>query len=136
MNIFSATYINSKKKANITNIIANKNRLKHANLVGGVVKGFREVIKAIESGKAKLVFLAKDCENLEYYNIIKELKTIFSFELQEIENWIELRDLLGLGMPSEIIIEKKKKLGKEPKIRPKCHSAVVIIDDIEDKKEK
>ena len=130
-NIFAAAYGNSKKKANITNFIANKNRLKQANLNGGVVKGFKETIKAIESGKAKLVFLAKDCENMEYYSIIRELKTIFSFELQEIDTWVELRDILGLGIPSDILIDKKKKLGKEPKIRPKCHCAAIISEEAE-----
>jgi ribosomal protein L7Ae-like RNA K-turn-binding protein len=129
---YTNNFYQSKKKVVVNNFIPNRNRLKYANLIGGVVKGFRETVKAIESGKAKLVFLAKDCENIEYYNLIKDLKTIVSFELQEIDTWIELRDILNLGIPSDILIEKKKKIGKEPKIRPKCHCAAIIFENEEE----
>ena len=126
---FRSVYNKSKVIVEIDPVLVKKNNLKHSNLTGHCVKGFREVVKAIETANTNLVYLAKDGKDPEYMNFIRELKKIFKFDLVEIDTWIELKDMLCLGVPSEILIEQKKKYGKEAKISPKCHCAAIILDN-------
>ena len=51
-------------------------RLKYANITGYVVKGLKETLRAIESGKAKIVYCAKS-ENEEYVRLIKTYSELF-----------------------------------------------------------
>lgn len=70
--------------------------LKQINLAGRVAKGFNCVIKAIIKGKAKLVFLADDCDNKEYKALITGLCKTYNVKLVQGIN----KDILGktLGM--------------------------------------
>eukprot|EP00766_Chilomastix_caulleryi_P000178 gnl/Chilomastix_caulleri/117.p1 GENE.gnl/Chilomastix_caulleri/117~~gnl/Chilomastix_caulleri/117.p1 ORF type:complete len:172 (-),score=63.02 gnl/Chilomastix_caulleri/117:68-508(-) len=47
--------------------------LKDAAIGGGVVRGLRQVVKALEQKEAKVVVLATDCDNNSYVALIKGL---------------------------------------------------------------
>jgi ribosomal protein L7Ae-like RNA K-turn-binding protein len=50
-----------------------ENGLRQINLSGRVAKGFNCTVKAILKGKAKVVFLASDCDHNDYKNLITGL---------------------------------------------------------------
>ena len=99
--------------------------LKH----GGVLKGIAEVLKALEFGKSKvkIVFLAEDCDNDEYKNVLTTLAKQQGVPLVEIPTWVELKDFCKLGLASQVITKIAEEKGKAAKIKPRCSSCAVIV---------
>jgi ribosomal protein L7Ae-like RNA K-turn-binding protein len=100
-------------------------RLKYAASTGIVVKGLKETLRAIESGKAKIVYCAKN-DNENYMSLIQKFSEIYKTECLVVDNWLELRDTLFQTKPSFQIIEEARRQGKIPKINPKCYCAAII----------
>ncbi len=100
-------------------------KLKYAAATGTVVKGLKETLRAIESGKAKIVYCAKN-ENEDYMNLIQKFSEIYKIELVMVSDWLELRDNIFKTKPSNLIIEEARRQGKIPKITPKCFCAAII----------
>jgi len=100
-------------------------KLKYAAGTGAVVKGLKETLRTIESGKAKIVYCAKN-ENEDYMNLIQKFSEIYKKELVIVGDWLELRDILFKTKPSYLIIEEAKRQGIIPKINPKCFCAAII----------
>jgi ribosomal protein L7Ae-like RNA K-turn-binding protein len=98
-----------------------------ASRSGQVVKGIAETLKALEAQKAKIVFLADDCDNEDYKATIRGLASQFNVPVVDVETWIQLKDYCGLGVNSEIIKSVAEEKGKEPKIKPRCSSAAIIV---------
>ena len=95
---------------------------------GGVLKGIAETLKALELGnKVKMVFLAEDCDNDEYKNTVRALARLQGVPLVEIPTWVELKDFCNLGLASKVIAKIAEEKGKEPKIKPRCSVACVIV---------
>lgn len=101
-------------------------KLKQAAIGGVVVKGLKETLKAIESDKAEVVFLAQDCELEDYKKLIIDYCNIHSKTLVDVKAWTELRDILIDGIPSSMVLENARKKGKVAKISPKCYSAAIV----------
>ena len=93
---------------------------------GGVVKGVAECLKALEAGKAKVAFIAEDCDNEQLKNTITTLAAQTGVPVVEVPTWVELKDFCKLGMLSSTIIKIAEEKGKEAKIKPKCSSAVIV----------
>ena len=93
---------------------------------GGVLKGIAETVKALEQGKAKVVFLADDCDKDDYKNLIKALCSQNKVPVVEIPEWVSLKDFCKLGMNSETIKQIAEEKGKDAKIKPRCSSAVIV----------
>ncbi len=93
---------------------------------GGVVKGVAETLKALEAGKAKIVFLAEDCDNQQYKDTVTTLASNSGVPLVEVPTWIELKDFCKLGLDSTTIQKIAEEKGKEAKIKPKCSCAAII----------
>lgn len=102
-----------------------------ANHSGIVVKGIAETLKALESRKAQLVFLAEDCDNEQYKDTINALAAEAGVSVVEVPTWVELKDFCGLGLPSENIVKAAEEKGKEAKIKPRCSSAAIIDYGVE-----
>lgn len=102
-----------------------------ANHSGVVVKGIAETLKALESRKAQLVFLAEDCDNQQYKDTIHALAAEAGVNVVEVPTWIELKDFCGLGLASANIIQAAEEKGKEAKIKPRCSSAAIIDYGVE-----
>ncbi len=102
--------------------------LKH----GGVLKGVAEVLKALELGKSKvkMVFLAEDCDNNDYKNVVSTLARQQGVPCVEIPTWVELKDFCKLGLASQVITRIAEEKGKAPKIKPRCSSCAVIVNII------
>jgi ribosomal protein L7Ae-like RNA K-turn-binding protein len=98
---------------------------------GGVLKGVAEVLKSLEAGKAKVVFLADDCDNEQYKETVRTLAEQTGVPVVDIPTWIELKDFCKLGMNSATIIKVAEEKGKEAKIKPRC-SVAAIVDFGED----
>ena len=79
------------------NVAIIENGLKQINLAGRVAKGFNCVIKAIIKGKAKLVFLADDCDNKEYKALITGLCKTYNVKLVAGVNKAVLGKTLGMS---------------------------------------
>ena len=95
---------------------------------GGVLKGIAETLKALELGnKVKMVFLAEDCDNDEYKNTVTALAKLQGVPLVEIPTWVELKDFCNLGLASKVITQIAEEKGKEPKIKPRCSVACIIV---------
>lgn len=116
----------SKTGFDIDNSEKNILQLKIAALNGIVVKGLKETLKSIESQKAKVVYLALDCELEDYTRIVKEYCTLFKRNLVEVQNWMELRNILMNKPPSSYLELKAKRNGKIAKIGPKCYCAAIL----------
>ena len=93
---------------------------------GGVVKGVAETLKALESAKAKVVFVAEDCDNEQIVNTIRALAEQSGVPVVVVPTWIELKDFCKLGMLSSTIIKIAEEKGKEAKIKPRCSSAAIV----------
>lgn len=93
---------------------------------GGVVKGIAETLKALEAGKAKVVFIAEDCDNEQYKETIRTLAENSGVPVVEVPTWVELKDFCKLGLLSSTIIKIAEEKGKEAKIKPRCSSAAII----------
>ena len=97
---------------------------------GGVLKGIAETLKALELGnKVKMVFLAEDCDNDEYKNTVTALAKLQGVPLVEIPTWVELKDFCNLGLASKVITQIAEEKGKEPKIKPRCSVACIIVSE-------
>lgn len=93
---------------------------------GGVVKGIAETLKALECQKAKVVFLAEDCDNDQYKDTLTALAAQFNVPVIEISTWVELKDFCNLGLQSATILKVAEEKGKEAKIKPRCSSCAII----------
>lgn len=71
--------------------------LRQINLSGKVAKGFNCVVKAIIKGKAKIVFLAEDCDNKDYKNLITALAKQNEVKLVIVPEKETLGKALNLG---------------------------------------
>jgi len=110
-------------------ITASRDVLSIALKHGGVLKGVAEVLKALELGKSKvkMVFLAEDCDNDEYKNVVSTLAKQQGVPLVEIPTWVELKDFCKLGLASQVITRIAEEKGKAAKIKPRCSSAAIIV---------
>jgi small subunit ribosomal protein S12e len=70
--------------------------LRQINLSGRVAKGFNCTVKAIIKGKAKIVFLADDCDDKNYKALITGLCRKNHVKLQAFPNKRDLGIALGL----------------------------------------
>jgi ribosomal protein L7Ae-like RNA K-turn-binding protein len=93
---------------------------------GGVVKGVAETLKSLEAGKAKVVFIAEDCDNEQLKDTIRALAGQAGVPVVDVPTWIELKDFCKLGLLSSTIIKIAEEKGKEAKIKPKCSSAAIV----------
>jgi small subunit ribosomal protein S12e len=93
---------------------------------GGVVRGIAETLKALEAQKAKVVFIAEDCDNEQYKETIRGLAEQSGVPVVDVPTWVELKDFCKLGLLSSTIIQIAEEKGKEPKIKPKCSSAAIV----------
>ncbi len=114
---------NKSKKSELFNALK---RLRYARECGMVVKGLKETIRAIKSGKAKEVYVSKDPKIKDYIALIKEYCNFFKINCTQIDNWMDIRDAVIYDEPSTIIIERARIRGVTPIIRPKCNSAAII----------
>lgn len=102
--------------------------LKKAVLVGNVVKGIKETIKAIEHNNCNVVYLATDCEDLTYKKCIKDFCEMYLVKLVEKYNNLQIRDAVMIGDSSYNIIKTANYKGKQPRIMPKCYCAAILED--------
>lgn len=72
-----------------------KRVFKQASLRGGLVSGHRQVIKALESGRAKAVFLASDCDEASYTALMKALAKKHNVALSGKFSRSELGEIAG-----------------------------------------
>ena len=93
---------------------------------GCVVKGISEVCKALEAKKVKWVFLAENCDNDDYKNLVRALSKQNGVPVIDVEEWIFLKDSCNIGLNSEKIKQVAESKGKEAKIKPKCASCAII----------
>ncbi len=78
-----------------------------------------------------MVFLAVDCDNSDYVNLVKTLANKNAVPVVEVPTWVELKDFCKLGLDSETIKKVAEKKSKEPKIKPRCSvSAIVVCKNI------
>jgi len=76
-------------------------QLKASLLADGLSRGLREVVKAIESGKAIICFLAEDCGSKEYVQLIEGLCASRSVDLLKVPSRKSLGLWAGLGKTDE-----------------------------------
>merc|ERR1712004_362994 len=76
-------------------------QLKTSLLHDGLSRGLREVVKAIESGKAKVCFLASDCTSKEYVALIEALCDTRNVDLIKVDKRKDLGLWAGLGKTDE-----------------------------------
>ena len=93
---------------------------------GGVVKGVAETLKALEAAKAKVVFIAEDCDNEQLKDTIRALAAQAGVPVVDVPTWIELKDFCKLGLLSSTIIKIAEEKGKEAKIKPRCSCAAIV----------
>jgi len=93
---------------------------------GGVVKGVAEVVKSLESGRAKVVFIAEDCDNEGLKELVRAHSAQTGVPVVEVPTWVELKDYCKLGMLSSTIIKIAEEKGKEAKIKPRCSVAAIV----------
>jgi ribosomal protein L30E len=130
---FQNTYL-QHLEINEDSYISSLNKLKFAAKCGSVSKGLKETLRAIKSQKAKLVYLAIDCDIPDYKKVIEDSCEIFKVKIFEVNDWREIRDNVMDCLPSSIIMEKARRNGIKPKIKPKCYVAAILkFGDIEKK---
>ena len=100
--------------------------LKIALTRGSVVKGLSEVLKALEAQKAKVIFLADDCDNDQYKSTLNALAKQFKVPVLGVESWEKLKDFCRLGLLSSTIRDIAQKKSKEAKIKPRCSSCAIL----------
>ena len=110
----------------LTKLVAIQQVINTARNNNGLVKGIAETVKALEAQKAKIVFLAEDCDNDEYKNLILALAGQNKVPVVEVPSWVELKDFCKLGLHSDIIKKVAAEKSKEPKIKPRCSSSAII----------
>ncbi|OHT05201.1 ribosomal protein L7Ae [Tritrichomonas foetus] len=79
-----------------TNNAVIENGLRQISLSGRVAKGFNCTVKAIVKGKAKIVFLADDCDNKDFKALITGLCKKYDVKLQSVPQKQVLGKALGL----------------------------------------
>jgi len=72
-----------------------KRIFKQTSLRGGLVSGHRQVIKALESGRAKVVFLASDCDEASYTSLMRALAKKHNVALCNKFSRAELGEIAG-----------------------------------------
>ena len=83
--------------------------LKLARGKDGIVRGIHEVVKSIETQRAKVCFLAATCDNAEYKNLITALCKEKSIPLIEVADNKSLGEWAGLckidkdGEPRKVV---------------------------------
>lgn len=87
----------SEQEAGAAQVNVLENGLRQINLSGTVAKGFNCVVKAIIKGKAKIVFLAEDCDNKDYKNLITALAKQNEVKLVTVPEKETLGKALNLG---------------------------------------
>ena len=100
--------------------------LKIALTRGSVVKGLSEVLKSLECQKAKVIFLADDCDNDEYKSTLNALAKQFKVPVLGVDSWEKLKDFCKLGLESAKIKEAAASKSKEAKIKPRCSSCAIL----------
>ena len=93
---------------------------------GGVLKGVAETCKALEAGKAKVIFIAEDCDNEQAKTLVSTLAQQNGVPVLEVPTWEELKDYCKLGMLSSTVKEIAEQKGKPAKIKPRCSFATII----------
>ena len=93
---------------------------------GGVLKGVAETCKALEAGKAKVVFIAEDCDNEQAKTLVSTLAQQNGVPVLEVPSWEELKDYCKLGLLSSTIKEIAESKGKQAKIKPRCSFATIM----------
>lgn len=101
---------------------------------GYVMNGIKETIRSIELKKAKLIFIADDCDVKEYLDLIIRLCKENKIPFLKVLKWTNLRDLLFKGLTSRELEALAKEKNREAKIKPRCNSAVVLFNDEDLKK--
>jgi ribosomal protein L7Ae-like RNA K-turn-binding protein len=96
---------------------------------GNVMNGIKETIRSIELKKAKLVYIADDCDVKEYLDLIIRLCTENNIPFVKVLKWTNLRDLLFKGLTSRELEALAKEKNRELKIKPRCNSAVVLFNN-------
>jgi hypothetical protein len=100
--------------------------LQYNSDIKNVMFGLRETMKSIESNRAKLVYIANDCEVNEYEKLLKELCDLNNVTYIIVPTWIYIRDVLFKGPTSKELISLENEKKKKAKIQPKCNSAAVL----------
>ena len=111
----------------MTKLLAIQNIITNARNNNGLVKGIAETVKSLEAQKAKVVFIAEDCDNDEYKKLINTLAAQYKVPVIEIPSWVELKDYCKLGLHSEIIKKVAEEKGKDAKIKPRGSSSAIIV---------
>ena len=125
---------NNVESKELTKDNATKSVIQRALNVNGVLKGVSETLKALENNKVKLIFLADDCDDENYKNVLTLLAKEKKVPVVSVDTWENLKDFCKLGLPSSEIRRIAEDKGKDPKIKPRCSSAS-IIDFVEEDKE-
>jgi small subunit ribosomal protein S12e len=74
-----------------------ENGLRQINLSGRLAKGFNCTIKSIIKKKAKIVFLADDCDAKDYKELIRGLCKKYEVRLEAVPQKKLLGTALGMG---------------------------------------
>jgi len=72
--------------------------------------------------------MANDCNDDNYKNLVIALAKQYQVVVVEIPTWIELKDLCKLGYPSWTIKKMAEDKKKEPKIKPRCSVAAIVVN--------
>jgi small subunit ribosomal protein S12e len=70
--------------------------LKQSSFVNGLCRGLNESAKAIDQGKAKITFLAKDCDEANYKKLINGLCREKNIPIIEVDSRVDLGQWAGL----------------------------------------
>lgn len=100
---------------------ATKKVLKNALAADGLVRGLHEAAKAIDAGKAQLVFLSSSCDEPTYKKLVKALCLEKQIPLIEAEDSKKLGEWAGLC-----------KIDEEGKPRKIVKASCVVITDVGD----
>jgi ribosomal protein L30E len=94
-----------------------------------IVKGLKETLKAIETGRAKVVFIASNAPLENYKTVIKEYCNIFCDNsvnyIFEVDDWVKLRN---------VVFEYSGK--NEIRSNPKCYCAAILYPSKEEERER
>jgi hypothetical protein len=95
-----------------------------------IVKGLKETLKAIETRRAKYVFIAMDAPLENYKTVIKQYCLIFNDNesknfIFEVDEWIKLRNVAFSYYGAQ-----------ETKQNPKCYCAAILYPSKEEEKER
>jgi ribosomal protein L7Ae-like RNA K-turn-binding protein len=80
----------------------------------------------LENQKAKVIFLAEDCDNDQYKDTIRALAEQYKVPVVDLQAWTDLKDFCKLGLLSSTIRQVAEEKGKEAKIKPRCSCACIV----------